>query len=178
MNIDDLYSNSLNDYRKKSETGEWEMLSRRVKRGNFLSFSFVRMNVYYVLLFFSVTAFAGYSTVRTMLLERKVETLNQTVSAYKRSLNSMKAKHAAPAFIMKDTLGLSVGIVKQVMPAPKQNVMNNVKQLIPATAKADTIRSVDTGKTKTQVSIHKIKKTIYLKPKVFVSRDTLKGSEK
>jgi hypothetical protein len=96
--IEKLFSEKFEKYEVKSSEQEWLDISSKLNRVNFLKFSFVSFNIYYLAV---IIAFAGTTTftgIKNVELSNKVQRLEFSVRSYqkKEQLNTLPDNYVKP----------------------------------------------------------------------------------
>lgn len=192
-NIGELFSKKFEKFEVKSSDQEWLELSSKLSKSNFLKFSFITFNVYYLM---ALVAFAGTATftgIRNIQLSQKVQNLEQTVKSYQKQeeVTSSPAQYSdsvmsQPATSMEEikpskTINAKIENRKKEEPAIKEKsdeVEKNNNQPLPnspAEVKDNSVKSavMTSVDTTNKPRFRKVKKTLVVKPNPVVVKDTV-----
>lgn len=186
--IEKLFSSKLKNYQVSASEGDWQKISRKLGRNNFLKFSVVTFNIYYLSAILLFAGTASYSGIRNYSLNHKVKKLEQSIAIYHKSgvLPNIEepidtaeiAEPEEPELIQSTTMP---SLEMKRISEPAHKVTEENKTLVADTfviPKADTAKmNIPTDFKKDSVATEKrvkrVKKTIYVKPTDVVKRDTV-----
>ena len=189
--IDKLFLKKFGSFEAKTSEEEWRALSPKLSRFNFLKFSFVTFNVYYLMLLTALAGTVAYSGVKNMELSKKVRTLeqnlkNQESQPQEETINQSSTPTEAldknePEAVStqsqtgkKSNTSLNSNTLTSVVPVQdeekekpvsKEEIKDTAHIAVPQLVKPDSL-SVS--------KIKRIKKTLVVKPQVvIVKKDTV-----
>ena|ERR1035437_3382622 len=83
-NIEKLFSKKFEHFEVTTSDEDWRKLNSKLRRNNFLKFSLVTFNVYYLLALITFAGTATYSGLTNHKLSKKVDQLEKTIKTYKK----------------------------------------------------------------------------------------------
>ncbi len=188
--IEKLFSKKFEKFEVKSSEEEWIHLSSKLNKSNFLKFSFVTFNIYYLLVLATFAGTATFAGIKNIQLTKKVYRLEQTVQTYqnadqKKPLTDQSvdsAKVLLPLFKPEESKEVTKVEIKpanenrakSIEPAssPKNRVSTEIPKEIKDTVKAPII-NINQSDTTIKNKVRKVKKTLVVKPKTVVIKDTV-----
>ena len=191
-NIENLFSKKFEKFEVKSSDQEWLELSSKLSKTNFLKFSFITFNVYYLMVLVTFAGTATFTGIRNMQLSNKVEKLEQAVQSYqiKEQTNSSPATYSdsiksLPTAIEENkpakNLNTIIETKKKDEPEIKVKAKEEEKTVSPPpvnlpmevkdnSLKPEVPSSVDSA---SKPKFRMVKKTLVVKPKPIVLKDTV-----
>jgi len=191
-NIENLFSKKFEKFEVKSSDQEWLELSSKLSKTNFLKFSFITFNVYYLMVLVTFAGTATFTGIRNMQLYNKVEKLEQVVQSYqmKEQTNSSPATYSdsiksKPAAIEENKPAKTINTIiedkKKAEPEIKVKAKEEEKTVSlppvnpPMEVKDNSLKpevpsSVDSA---SKPKFRMVKKTLVVKPKPIVLKDTV-----
>jgi hypothetical protein len=187
--IDKLFSKKFEKFEVKPSEGEWLELSPKLSRFNFLRFSFVTFNIYYLTVIVLFAGTATFTSVRNIQLSQKVDHLEQSLKIYQKNEETKKISVPSPEV---EDVSKPVSSKTHEFAVKKSKPSKNVESSLPSTysesenpEKHNTQKEIkDTAQISTQIfnrpdtlakiKVKKIKKTFVIKPRVvIVKKDTV-----
>jgi hypothetical protein len=84
LNIEKLFSKKFEHFEVTTSEEDWLKLNSKLKRNNFLKFSLVTFNVYYLLALITFAVTATFSGLNNHKLTKKVDQLEKTIKTYQK----------------------------------------------------------------------------------------------
>lgn len=189
--IERLFSKKFNSFEVKTSKAEWISLNTKLKRLNFLKFSFANFNIYYLSIILVLAGSSTYLTIHNTTLKKKIQQLESQVQSNQMILPSAHVgKKLVVAPDESEIIGKPVEINTSTADVDFQakSVSKNKRTADSVTnlVKTDTIRpdrtensakdsvkSVSGIPVDSTIRIRKVKKTVYIKPGSVVLKDTI-----
>lgn len=192
-NIEELFSKKFEKFEDKPSDQEWLELSSKLSKSNFLKFSFITFNIYYLMALVAFAGTASFTGIRNIQLTQKVQKLEQTVKSYQKQgevtspplqySDSMKSQPATSIDEIKPskTVNTKIENRKKEEPLIKEKsgeLEKDVNQPLPNppvvlkdnSVKPDAMSSIDTTN---KPRFRKVKKILVVKPNPVVVKDTV-----
>jgi hypothetical protein len=183
--IENLYSEKFRKFEIQNSEDEWNMLSSKLGKSNFLKFSFATFNVYFLFIILSFATVTGYLGVTNFTKSNKIETLQHKIDLMQNQENKNETNS-----IIADSVENEQEISSK---NNKINIQNNFQKKPENQKNKDDKKSVvlnmsdlsspkDTVYTKPDSSsylkpeplkINRVKKTIYIKKDKVIVTDTV-----
>jgi len=87
LNIEQLFSKKFEHFEVKASEEDWIKLNSKLSRSNFLKFSIVTFNIYWLLALLAFAGTAIYSGVYNHKMTKKVKQLEQTIQTYQKDMD-------------------------------------------------------------------------------------------
>lgn len=187
--IEKLFSSKLKNYQVTASDADWQKISRKLGRTNFLKFSVVTFNVYYLSAILLFAGTATYSGVKNYTLNHKVQKLEKSIAVYHKTGVFPEIEEAIdttlvpepeePELMQSTTLpSLELKKISESSHNAKPDAKHAALTDTVVTPKADSVKTEAPKENKMDsVSVEKrvkrVKKTIYVKPTDVVKRDTV-----
>ncbi|HEX2937084.1 MAG TPA: hypothetical protein VHO72_17145 [Bacteroidales bacterium] len=186
--IEKLFSGKLKNYQVAGSDADWQKISRKLGRNNFLKFSVVTFNIYYLSAIILFAGAASYSGVRNYTLNHKVQNLESSIEVYHKTgvmpnieenIDTAQVPEPEQQELIQSTTIPSLELRKVAEPTHKAD--DAKERAIADTAitpKADTTK-IEMPKESKKDSImagkrvKRVKKTVYVKPSDVIKRDTV-----
>jgi len=178
--IDKLYSEKLGKFESKISTDDWSKLSPKLAKSNFLKFSFVTFNAYFLTAIVSFATAATYLGVNNIKQSKIIERLEDKIEV----LQEQQIKNNIEPLLL-DTFAIEepeVDDIEVVETKPIKKIEEKIEQL-PKQLKGDSINTKkdslvvakpDTSRIKPKKVIRRIKKKVFVKQDKVVIKDTVK----
>jgi hypothetical protein len=191
--IEKLFSSKLKNYQVSASDADWQKISSKLGRNNFVKFSLVTFNIYYLSAILLFAGSATYSGVKNYTLTHKVQKLEKAITVYRETgvLPGIEDETVDTADVsqpempepIQSTTNPSLNIRTIVAPTAKTKTENSVKTTIDTLStapKADSshiekpnIANTDSSRVTVEKKIKKVKKTVFVKPSDVLKRDTV-----
>jgi hypothetical protein len=182
IDIEKLFSAKFDHFEVKSSEEDWLKLSSKLSVSNFLKFSLITFNIYFLFGLLTIAGVATYSGLKYYRLIKKVHQLEQTIEDFKKLEPIQNAPFVAPidtnqASVTKTNNSTEERTIRaevQGKNAKTEEIVTNANpvQIIRDTAQvinALPLQSDTTNKNK----IKKVKKTVTIKKDKVVIKDTV-----
>ncbi len=187
--IGKLFSNKLKNYQVAGSEADWQKISSKLGRANFVKFSLVTFNIYYLSAILIFAGSATYSGVKNFALTHKVQKLEKSIEAYQKtgilpvteesSIDTTEfVEPEAPDHIESSAIpSIDLKQISEPLTKGRQEKKKIPSDTISA-PKVDTVitttsKVVLSDSFKVEKRIKKVKKTVYVKPDDIVKRDTV-----
>ncbi len=184
QDIEKLFSKKFEKFEIKSSEEEWSRLSSKLSRSNFLKFSFVTFNVYYLLALLTFAGTATFTGYKNLRLTKEVKQLEQTIETYQKEKPTqvlsvpLDSDRINPQIIKANKSGDAKTAVGNNPGLQGKNVnIEGVKPSNVVLAVKDTSRKIDSKPVQVDTTnskkIKRVKKTIAIKKDKVVVKDTV-----
>jgi len=175
IDIEKLFSGKFEHFEVNSSEEDWLQLSSRLKVSNFLKFSVMTFNIYYLVALFAFAGTATYSGVRNYALNKKIDQLETTIKAQEKKETNVSPSHSNPNPIITEPVKSEV----KVNPKPVIQKKAANLEIIPAKKTASFTDTIKIAADPLQIDTTynrktKIKRTIVVKRDRVVIKDTTK----
>ena len=184
--IDKLFSKKFEKYEVKTSEEEWLELSPKLSRSNFLRFSYITFNIYYLSVIMVLAATVGFAGVKNYQLTQKLISLEQNVktsSPKEKTISTptspveTKKEEESKATVDQSSIIMTTKPVQPVNSVisikAKEKEQPNVKEERKDTAQLSS-QNLTVSDSLSQIKIKKIKRTLVVKPRtVIVKKDTV-----
>jgi hypothetical protein len=185
--IDKLYSDKFSKRESNISTDDWDKLSAKLGKTNFLKFSFTTFNAYFLSAIISFAAAATYMGVSNVSLSKKIEKLENKIEVLQ---EQQKINELEP--LLPDTTATKEPKINEldetlpdevVVETKPFNKVKNKTEIVPEKAKVDSIKTKkgslvtekpDTAVVKPKKVIKRIKKKVFVKKDKVIIKDTIK----
>jgi len=185
--LDKLYSEKFDKFEDQAFDNDWIKLSSKLGKSNFLKFSFVTFNVFYLAVILTFAATSTYMSVSNIIktkkiqnLEKKIEELQQkqdTTEAFALTNDSIIIENTGQEAEVKNEINLLKNENKKEL---KQNrdeekADKSIAKSQIGTAKDSVFIKPDSSSVNriVPVKINKVKKTIFIKQNKVLVKDTV-----
>jgi cell division protein FtsL len=173
IDIEKLFSGKFEHFEVNSSEEDWRQLSSRLKVSNFLKFSVMTFNIYYLVALFAFAGTATYSGIRNYALNKKIDQLETTIKAQEKKETNVSLSHSH--------LIINEPVKSEVKVNPKPVIQKKAANLeiIPAKKTASFTDTIKIAADPLQIDTTynrktKIKRTIVVKRDRVVIKDTTK----
>jgi hypothetical protein len=189
--IERLFSNKFNSFEVKTSKAEWISLNAKLKRLNFLKFSFANFNIYYLSIILVLAGSSAYLTIHNTTLKKKIQQLESQVQSSKMILPSAQVdkklvvvpdeseiicKPSETNTPTTDVYSKSKSVLTSKRTAVSiSNLVktDTIKPVRTENSAKDSVKSVAGIPVDSTIRIRKVKKTVYIKPGSVVLKDTI-----
>jgi len=182
IDIEKLFSAKFDHFEVKSSEEDWLKLSSKLSVSNFLKFSLITFNIYFIFGLLTIAGVATYSGLKYYRLTKKVHQLERTIEDFQKLEPAQTAPFVAPIdtnqanvtktnnssekrTIRAEVQGKNVKTKEIVTNANPVPIIRDTAQVINALP----LQSDTTNKNK----IKKVKKTVTIKKDKVVIKDTV-----
>ncbi|HEY4784484.1 MAG TPA: hypothetical protein VIH57_00480 [Bacteroidales bacterium] len=189
-NIEELFTRRFENFEVKSTEEEWIRLNARLSKSNFLRFSFVTFNIYYLVVIAAFAGTASFMSIKNYHLSQEVKRLQRSVINYQQReqekqlprQRSDSTKFLPPAketLESKETSTDHKNHIKQnkgqpVEPAPSvQNKVETEAFKVLKDSSKTSLPNITVVDTMEKSKARKVKKILVVKPKTVIIKDTV-----
>jgi hypothetical protein len=178
LNIEKLFSKKFEHFEVKTSEEDWLTLNSKLKRSNFLKFSIVTFNVYYLLALLTFAGTATYSGFNNHKLTKKVNQLEQTIKTYQKSERIVPLDSVKKTTLIEPDQKKTIQNTTPLKTEPTLAKPSVIKMLQPSTRVAINDSSLKINDNPLQVDTPYVRKTkvvksIVVKKSSVVLKDTM-----